>query len=268
MSIVGKALRSLMKVAPAGGRTRTSRKLRGIAAVRKDKLKKFKSLRNEMDEVVGANPSQGFKDMRAQLDVAIKDRSPSIASLKRRFATKKYRKGPPGRSLHMIKLEDAQGSLHTLPPGWGRAERLDRRASEAQRNVRIGMNKARKEYNNHKDFISQYDHFGGPGKVTLSEAMQPLEIGEMLLPEQALMRYGRELFNIKHNMGVEMQVFKQLTDGFGTLFDAGTKRGGIDPAPARMAHRLQRMKRRAVKKKVKQAAFVGAGAYAATRERH
>jgi len=268
MSAVGKILRSLMKVAPAGGRSRTSRKLRGIAAAKKKNLKELKSLKKEMKEVMGPDTLPESKALQSQVNQVIKASSPSIDSLKQRYATKGYRRGRPGRPLYMIELADAKGSLHTLPAGWGRATRLDRRASEAQRNVRIGMNKARREYDAHKDFISHFDHFGGPGKVTLSEAMQPLEIGEMLLPEQALMRYGRELFSIKHDMGVEMQVFKQLTDGYGTLFDAGTSRSGLQGGPARMAHRLQRMKRRAVKKKVKQAAFVGAGAYAATREKH
>jgi len=267
MSVFGKILRGLVRVAPAGGRSRTSRKLRGIAAAKKAGIKELKSLKKELKEVMGPSTSAEFKALNSEVSRVIKASSPSIASLKQKYGTKRYRKGPPGRSLHMIKLEDAQGSLHTLPAGWGRAERLDRRAAEAKRNVRIQRSKAAKLYDDHENFASQFDHFGDTG-ISKSEAMAPLEIGEMLLPEQALMRYGRELFNIKHNMGVEMQVFKQLTDGFGTLFDAGTKRGGIDPAPARMAHRLQRMKRRAVKKKLKQAAVAGAGAYMVTREKH
>jgi len=270
MSAVGKILRSLMKVAPAGGRSRTSRKLRGIATAKKKNLKELKSLKKEINEVMGPDASPGFKELQSQVDQGIKDRSPSIRksvdAIKQRFAKKKRRKKPTSVTISMVRLGDVKGELDSLPAGWGRAQRLDRRAAEAKRNIRIQRNKAKKIYDAHEDFASQFDHFGDTG-ISKSEAMAPLEVMDFFRPDIALEKYGRELYNIKHYMTTELQVFRQLSSFEAPWGKPGRARG-LDKAPARMAHRLQRMKRRAVKKRVKQAAFVGAGAYAATREKH
>jgi hypothetical protein len=269
MSVFGKILRGLVRVAPAGGRSRASRKLRGIAAVKKKNLKELKSLKKEMIELVGPSKSAEFKAMNSEVSRVIKASSPSIASLKQRYGTKQYRKGPTSETISMIRLEDAKGSLDSLPAGWGRAERLDKRAAEAKRNVRIQRNKAAKLYDDPAlDIIrGEFDYYktryGGPPLFSKSEAMSPLEVMDFFRPELALEKYGQTLFNIKHYMTTELQVFRQLSS-----FGGAGRAHGLDKSPARMSARLQRMKRRLVKKKLKQAAVAGAGAYMVTREKH